>query len=44
MRHAFYPTYDAVYVSPIYIFGLSLFLLAAGLVFLTRYSRDIIYG
>ena len=44
MRHAFYPTYDAVYVSPVYVFGLSLFLLASGLVFLTRYSRDIIYG
>ena len=44
MRTAFYPTYDAVYVSPVYVFGLSLFLLTAGLVFLTRYSRDIIHG
>lgn len=42
MRAAFYPAYDAAYVSPVYVFGLSLFLLASGLVFLTRYSRDII--
>lgn len=44
MRTAFYPTYGATYVSPVFVFSLSLFLLVAGLVFLTRYSRDIIHG
>lgn len=44
MRTAFYPSYDGAYLSHIYIFGLSLTLFAAGLVFLTRYHRDIIHG
>lgn len=44
MRMAFYPSYDGAYLSPIYVFGLSLCLFAAGLVFLTRYHRDIIHG
>lgn len=44
MRTAFYPTYDAAYVSPVYVAGLSLVLLVAGLVLLTRFSKDIIYG
>ncbi|MBF9031179.1 ABC transporter permease [Rhodobacterales bacterium HKCCE3408] len=44
MRSAFYPTYDAAYVSPVYIFALSLTLLVLGLVFLIRYHRDIIHG
>jgi len=44
MRTAFYPSYDAAYVSETYVFGLALFLLAAGMIFLTRYSRDIVYG
>lgn len=44
MRRGFYPTYDAAYVAPAYVFGLSLGLLAFGLVFLTRYHRDIIHG
>ncbi|MEM9756137.1 MAG: ABC transporter permease [Pseudomonadota bacterium] len=44
MRTAFYPTYDASYLSPAYVFGLSLALLAGGLVLLGRYHRDIIHG
>ncbi|MEM9317799.1 MAG: ABC transporter permease [Pseudomonadota bacterium] len=44
MRTAFFPTYDAAYVEPLYVYGLALFLLAAGLVFLSRYHRDIIHG
>ncbi|GGH40936.1 capsular polysaccharide transport system permease protein [Cribrihabitans marinus] len=42
MRHGFYPSYDAVYVSPVYVFGLGLGLLAVGLVFLGRYQRDLL--
>jgi len=42
MRAAFYVSYEADYVLPIYVFGLSLILLVMGLVFLRRYHRDII--
>ena len=42
MRSAFYASYEATYVSPVYVFGLSLTLLVMGLVFLRRYHRDII--
>lgn len=42
MRSAFYSSYDAAYVSPVYVFGLGLGLTAIGLVFLRRYHRDII--
>ena len=42
MRSAFYGGYEANYVSPLYVFGLSLVLLVLGLVFLRRYHRDII--
>ena len=41
-RAAFYPGYEASYVSPIYVFGLSGVLAAVGLVFLRRYHRDIL--
>jgi capsular polysaccharide transport system permease protein len=41
-RAAFYPGYDATYVSPIYVFGLSGLLLMTGLLFLRRYYRDIL--
>lgn len=44
MRTAFYPSYDAAYVSPSFIFGLSLSLLALGLVFLSRHHREIVNG
>lgn len=42
VRTGFYSSYDASYVSMVYVFGLSLFLTAAGLVFLRRYHRDIL--
>lgn len=42
MRHGFYPTYDAVYVSPLYVVGVALTCLAVGLVFLRRYYRDLL--
>lgn len=42
MRAAFYVSYEADYVFPMYVFGLSLILLVLGLVFLRRYHRDII--
>jgi capsular polysaccharide transport system permease protein len=42
MRHGFYPSYDAVYVSPFYVFSLSFVSLALGLLFLRRYHRDIL--
>ena len=42
MRRAFYISYDPAWVSPGYVFGLSLGLLLAGLVFLNRYHRDML--
>jgi capsular polysaccharide transport system permease protein len=42
MRHGFYPSYDAVYVSPFYVFSISFVSLAMGLLFLRRYHRDIL--
>jgi capsular polysaccharide transport system permease protein len=42
MRAAFYPGYEASYASPLYVFGLSLSLLATGLVFLRRHHRDVV--
>jgi len=41
-RAAFYPGYEASYVSPLYVFGVSGVLIATGLVFLRRYHRDIL--
>ena len=41
-RAAFYPGYDATYVSPIYVFGISGLMLMMGLLFLRRYYRDIL--
>ena len=43
MRAAFYVSYEAPYVSPYYVFGLSLVLTTFGMLFLRRYHRDIIY-
>lgn len=43
MRLGFYPYYDAAYVSPLYVFSLALVLSAAGLLFMNRYYRDILY-
>ncbi len=42
VRSGFYPFYDAAYVAPIYVFGLSLVLTVAGLLFLRRYFRIIL--
>lgn len=42
MRVAFYPTYDAGYVSPLYLILLSLGLLAGGLLLLRKNYRDLL--
>lgn len=42
VRSGIYATYDASYVSPIYVFLFSGLLLCAGLVLLRRYHRDLI--
>lgn len=42
MRKGFYPSYDASYVSPVFVFGTALISLLIGLVFLLRYKRDLI--
>lgn len=44
MRSAFYLGYEANYVSPAYVFGVSLGLTLVGLVFLGRYHRDMLEG
>lgn len=43
MRSAFYPYYQAEYVVVGYTFGFGMVLAALGLVFLNRYSRDILH-
>lgn len=42
MRHGFYATYDAVWISPLYVYGTSLVLTFVGLVFLARYHRELL--
>lgn len=42
MRQGFYGTYDAPYVSVLYVAGLSLVCLALGLVLLRRHHRDLL--
>jgi len=42
MRRGFYPTYDAPYVSPLYVFGISLVTMVLGLALLQRYHREIL--
>lgn len=42
MRKGFYPSYDATYVSEVFVFGLSSTAFLIGLVFLLRYKRDLI--
>jgi len=42
MRMGFYPGYDPVWVSPVFVYGLSLVLFFFGIVFLGRYHRDIV--
>ena len=39
MRRGFYPTYDAVFVTPEYVIGLTMVLLASGLGLLALYYR-----
>lgn len=43
MRHGFYASYDALYVAPLYVFGVALVLLLVGLVFLRRYHRFLLH-
>ncbi len=42
MRRGFYYSYEAEYVDPTYVFGLSLLLGVTGLLFLRRYYRDLL--
>lgn len=42
MRHAFYPTYDAYYVSSLYVFSISGALFILAFIFLNRYHRSIL--
>jgi capsular polysaccharide transport system permease protein len=42
MRTGFFPTYTAAYISPAYVIGISLTLLALGVVLMGRYHRDIL--
>lgn len=44
MRGAFYVSYEADYVSPGYVFSISLVTSAFGLLFLRRYHRDILHS
>lgn len=41
MRRGFYPSYDAAYVSPVYVFGFALAPMALGLVLLYRWNRTL---
>ncbi|MEP3295040.1 ABC transporter permease [Tateyamaria sp.] len=41
MRHAIYATYEAQYVSPIYVFSIALLTFALGLLLLRRHHREI---
>lgn len=42
MRSAFYLQYEANYVSPAYVFGLSLVLTLSGMILLKRFHRDML--
>lgn len=42
MRKSFYPSYVGDYVSPVYVFGIGLTLIAIGLALLVRYHRDLL--
>ncbi|MDA9865433.1 ABC transporter permease [bacterium] len=43
MRAGFYPTYDATYVSPLFVLGLGLGLLLLGLLLLSRHADGLIH-
>jgi capsular polysaccharide transport system permease protein len=42
LRHGIYPTYEAPYVSPLYVFSISVILLFFGLLLLARNHRDLL--
>jgi capsular polysaccharide transport system permease protein len=42
MRRGFYPYYDGVYVSHVYVYGISALLTGIGLFLLRRYNKDIL--
>lgn len=42
MRRGFYPSYDAAYISPAYVFAISLTCLALGLLLLRRFHRELV--
>ena len=42
VRRGVYSTYDAAYVSPLYVFSISLVTFSTGLLLLRRYHRDIV--
>ena len=42
LRAGFYNSYDAAYVSPVYVFGISLMLMLFGSILLRRYHNDIL--
>lgn len=42
MRHGIYPTYDAQWVSPLYVYGVGMSTLLIGLIFLGRYHRELL--
>ncbi len=42
MREGFYPTYDASYVSPVYVYGLSGICALVGIIFLKRHYKYLI--
>ncbi len=42
VRRGLYPTYDATYVSPVFVFGLALGFIALGLMLLRRYHKRVI--
>ena len=44
MRSAFYPTYDAAYVSVPFVAGVAVLCLFFGILLLSRYHRDILSG
>lgn len=41
-RAGFYPTYEASYVTPLYVYGVSIGCALTGLILLRRYHRDIL--
>ena len=42
MRTGFYPTYSAPYINELFVLGVSMGLMAMGLILLGRYHRDIL--